>query len=73
MTSCWSSRLTGSAFRLYVGCESGNQVILDKIQKGETREEMIAAVKKSEGLGRPTSLTFLSGIGGYVKRGARTL
>ena len=36
----------------------------DKIKKGETREEMIAAVKKSEGLGIPTSLTFLSGIGG---------
>lgn len=49
---------------IYMGCESGNQEILDKIHKGETREEMIAAVHKSEGLGIPVSLTFLSGIGG---------
>lgn len=49
---------------IYMGVESGNQEILDRIKKGETREEMIAAVKKSEGLGIPTSLTFLSGIGG---------
>ncbi|MGN1350494.1 MAG: radical SAM protein, partial [Anaerovoracaceae bacterium] len=49
---------------IYMGCESGNQEILDKINKGETREEMIDAVHKSEGLGIPVSLTFLSGIGG---------
>ena len=49
---------------IYMGVESGNPEILKRIQKGETREEMIAAVRKSEGLGIPTSLTFLSGIGG---------
>lgn len=49
---------------IYMGVESGNPEILKRIRKGETREEMIAAVKKSEGLGIPTSLTFLSGIGG---------
>lgn len=49
---------------IYMGVESGNPEILKRINKGETREEMIAAVKKSEGLGIPTSLTFLSGIGG---------
>lgn len=49
---------------IYMGVESGNPEILKRIQKGETREQMIAAVKKSEGLGIPVSLTFLSGIGG---------
>ena len=49
---------------IYMGVESGNPEILRRINKGETREEMIAAVRKSEGLGIPTSLTFLSGIGG---------
>lgn len=49
---------------IYMGVESGNQEILDKICKGETREEMITAVRKAEGLGIPMSLTFLSGIGG---------
>lgn len=49
---------------LYMGVESGNPEILKRINKGETREEMIAAVRKSENLGIPTSLTFLSGIGG---------
>ncbi len=49
---------------IYMGVESGNPEILKRINKGETREEMIAAVRKSEGLGIPTSLTFLSGIGG---------
>lgn len=49
---------------IYMGVESGNPEVLEKIKKGETREEMIAAVRKVEGLGIKTSLTFLSGIGG---------
>jgi len=49
---------------IYMGVESGNPEILKRIKKGETREEMIEAVRKAEGLGIPTSLTFLSGIGG---------
>ncbi len=49
---------------IYMGVESGNPEILRRINKGETREEMIAAVHKSEGLEIPVSLTFLSGIGG---------
>lgn len=49
---------------IYVGVESGNPEILKKINKGETREELIEAVRKAEALGIETSLTFLSGIGG---------
>ena len=53
---------------VYIGVESGSQIVLDKIKKGETREEMIKAVKKLENLGIKTSLTFLSGIGGREYR-----
>ena len=49
---------------IYVGVESGTPEILKKINKGETREELIEAVRKAEALGIETSLTFLSGIGG---------
>ena len=49
---------------IYMGAESGNPEILERIKKGETREQMIEAVRKSERLEIPTSLTFLSGIGG---------
>ena len=41
---------------IYVGVESGNPEILKKINKGETREELIEAVRKAEALGIETSL-----------------
>lgn len=49
---------------IYMGVETGNPEILRRINKGETREELIAAVRKAENLDIETSLTFLSGIGG---------
>ncbi|MGP1441468.1 MAG: radical SAM protein [Anaerovoracaceae bacterium] len=49
---------------LYIGVESGNPEILKRIQKGETREELIEAVQRVNRIGIETSLTFLSGIGG---------
>lgn len=49
---------------LYIGVESGNPEILKRIQKGETREELIEAVQRVNRIGVETSLTFLSGIGG---------
>ena len=49
---------------VYIGVESGNPEILRRIQKGETREELIEAVRKVERVEMETSLTFLSGIGG---------
>lgn len=49
---------------IYMGVESGNPEILKRINKGETREEMIAAVKKAEATGIKTSVTFITGIGG---------
>ncbi len=53
---------------VYIGVETGSPVVLEKIQKGETREQLIEAVKKVENLGIKTSLTFLSGIGGRKYR-----
>ncbi|MCR4601896.1 MAG: radical SAM protein [Clostridia bacterium] len=49
---------------IYVGVESGNPEILRRINKGETREQMIEGVRKANRLGFETSLTFISGIGG---------
>ena len=53
---------------IYIGVETGSPIVLEKIKKGETREEMVEAVKKVEKLGIKTSLTFLSGIGGRKYR-----
>ena len=49
---------------LYIGVEAGNPEILRRINKGETREELIEAVQRVNRMGIETSLTFLSGIGG---------
>lgn len=49
---------------IYIGGESGSEVVLEKIQKGATRAELIESVHKAENAGIPTSITFISGLGG---------
>lgn len=49
---------------IYIGAESGSDKILREVQKGATRAEIIAAVKKIESSGIPASATFISGLGG---------
>jgi radical SAM superfamily enzyme YgiQ (UPF0313 family) len=49
---------------IYIGAESGNPEVLDKICKGATREEIILAVQKIEEAGIMASVTFISGLGG---------
>lgn len=49
---------------IYIGAESGNQEVLQKICKGATREEIILAVQKIEEAGIMASVTFISGMGG---------
>ena len=49
---------------VYLGAESGSQKILERINKGETREELIEAVKRLEKAGLKTSVTFISGLAG---------
>ena len=49
---------------VYLGAESGSQKVLEKINKGETREELIEGVQRLEAAGIKTSVTFISGLAG---------
>lgn len=49
---------------VYMGAESGSSIVLEKINKGETREQLIEGVKALEDAGIATSVTFISGLGG---------
>lgn len=49
---------------VYIGAESGSQKILERVKKGETREELIQGVQKLENAGIKTSVTFISGLAG---------
>ena len=49
---------------VYIGAESGSEEILERINKGVTREIIKASVERCEMLGLKTSVTFISGMGG---------
>ena len=49
---------------VYIGAESGSNIVLEKICKGETKEEIVKAVNRLENLGIKTSVTFISGLAG---------
>ncbi|MBR6472465.1 MAG: B12-binding domain-containing radical SAM protein [Firmicutes bacterium] len=49
---------------VYLGAESGSAKVLEMINKGETREQLIEGVHKLEGNGIQASVTFISGLGG---------
>ena len=49
---------------VYVGAESGSDEVLRRVNKGETAQQIIEAVKKAENVGMQTSVTFISGLGG---------
>jgi len=49
---------------IYLGVESGDQVVLDKICKGTTVEKLVQAGKKVKEAGIKLSVTVLLGIGG---------
>lgn len=49
---------------VYIGAESGSPKVLEKVNKGETREQLIEGVRKLENLGIKTSVTFISGLAG---------
>lgn len=49
---------------VYIGAESGSERVLEMINKGVTRDQIIESVKRCEMLGLPTSVTFISGMGG---------
>jgi len=49
---------------VYVGCESGDDKVLDCIQKGETFESSKAALLKLKAAGIKSSVMILNGLGG---------
>lgn len=49
---------------VYIGAESGSARVLEKINKGETREQLIEGVRRLEDHGILTSVTFINGLAG---------
>lgn len=49
---------------IYIGAESGSDIVLERIKKGATRQEIIQAVQKIEAAGIKASVTFIAGLGG---------
>jgi radical SAM superfamily enzyme YgiQ (UPF0313 family) len=47
----------------YVGLETGNDELLERVKKGATAEEMVQAVRKAEDAGIATSVIVLLGLG----------
>jgi len=48
----------------YVGCESGDDLVLDRVNKGENFESSLAALKKIKAAGSKSSVMILNGMGG---------
>ena len=49
---------------LYLGLESGSDKVLRSMNKGETVEQIVEAVKKAKECGMKLSVTAISGLGG---------
>lgn len=56
----------------YVGCESGDDLVLERVNKGENFETSLAALKKIKAAGSKSSVMILNGMGGrrYSKQHA---
>ena len=48
----------------YVGCESGDDLVLERVNKGETFESSLAALRKIKAAGSRSSVMILNGMGG---------
>jgi radical SAM superfamily enzyme YgiQ (UPF0313 family) len=48
----------------YVGCESGDDLVLERVSKGETFASSLAALKKIKAAGSRSSVMILNGMGG---------
>jgi radical SAM superfamily enzyme YgiQ (UPF0313 family) len=57
----------------YVGCESGDDLVLDRVSKGETFDSSLAALRKIKDAGARSSVMILNGMGGkrYSEQHAR--
>ena len=49
---------------IYIGAESGSDKVLKDVKKGESRAEIIEAVRKIEESGIKSSVTFINGLAG---------
>lgn len=49
---------------IYIGAESGSDMVLKAVNKGATRADIIEAVKRVEASDIPSSVTFISGLAG---------
>jgi radical SAM superfamily enzyme YgiQ (UPF0313 family) len=56
----------------YVGCESGDDLVLERVSKGETYASSLAALEKIKAAGARSSVMILNGMGGkrYSRRHA---
>ena len=56
----------------YVGCESGDDLVLERVNKGENFDSSLAALKKIKAAGSKSSVMILNGMGGkhYSKQHA---
>jgi radical SAM superfamily enzyme YgiQ (UPF0313 family) len=50
----------------YVGCESGDNLVLERVNKGEDFDSSLAALKKIKAAGAKSSVMILNGMGGKV-------
>ena len=48
----------------YVGCESGDDLVLDRVSKGETYASSLSALRKIKAAGSRSSVMILNGMGG---------
>lgn len=48
----------------YVGCESGDDLVLERVSKGENYESSLAALRKIKAAGSQSSVMILNGMGG---------
>ena len=48
----------------YVGCETGDDLVLDRVNKGESHDSSLAALKKIKACGAKSSVMILNGMGG---------
>jgi radical SAM superfamily enzyme YgiQ (UPF0313 family) len=48
----------------YVGCESGDDLVLERVNKGETFETSLSALQKIKQAGSRSSVMILNGMGG---------
>jgi radical SAM superfamily enzyme YgiQ (UPF0313 family) len=57
----------------YVGCESGDDLVLERVNKGETFDSSLEALRKIKAAGARSSVMILNGMGGarYSEQHAR--